>query len=443
MFGSWVLDVGIGLIVVFILFATICSSVREGIEACMKTRASFLERGIRELLNDKKGTGLNRLLYEHPLVFSLFSGDYHPTSQGPAPSIFDRGRNLPSYIPSRSFALALFDLVARGPVRRDPEGSDTTLLMPASGTSATMAQAPQPLLAPPLTLEALRARTGELGSEPLTRVMLAAIDTAGGDLELFLKNIEEWFDRTMERVSGWYRRKTNLIVFLIALLLAGAFNIDSFAIANHLYRNQADRDTIVKQAEAMLDKQAAEITRQSDASASQQAQSTPKPAAKAAPEASGAVASPPDARTNDAKSPPLLFNDSLSLPIGWTTSDHYGSWRIWTLMFAGWLVTAIAATLGAPFWFDVLGKIMIVRSTFKRYDTSSEKQLQEGSPFPPGPGAVVAPQKVRLAAPQGQRERRGAGQLPFDAAGKVDGGGASSPSDVEDNDLPAAQGRVK
>lgn len=440
MFGSWVLDVGIGLIVVFILFATICSSVREGIEACMKTRASFLERGIRELLNDKKGTGLNRLLYEHPLIFSLFSGDYQTTSQRQAPSIFDRGRNLPSYIPSRSFALALFDLVARGPVRRDPESSGTTLLMPASGT---LAQAPQSLLAPPLTLEALRARIGELGSEPLSRVMLAAIDTAGGDLEVFLKNIEEWFDRTMERVSGWYRRKTNLIVFLIALVLAGAFNIDSFAIANHLYRNQADRDTIVKQAEAMLNKRAAEISRQSGALASQQAQSTPKPAAKAAPEASGAVASQPDARTNDANSPPLLFNDSLSLPIGWTTLDHYASWRVVPLMLAGWLVTAIAATLGAPFWFDVLGKIMIVRSTFKRYDTSSEKQLQEGSPFPRGPGAVVAPRKVPLAAPQGPRERRGAGQLPFDAAGKVDGGGASSPSDVEDNDLPAAQGRMK
>jgi hypothetical protein len=60
MFGSWVLDVAIGLVVVFILFATICATVREGLDAWFKTRAAFLERGIRELLNDREGQGLSK-----------------------------------------------------------------------------------------------------------------------------------------------------------------------------------------------------------------------------------------------------------------------------------------------------------------------------------------------------------------------------------------------
>src|SRR2546422_1769880 len=106
MFGSQVLEVAIGLVLLYLLLSLICSSIREGIEAWQKTRASDLERGIRELLQDRGGTGLAKSLYEHPLVYGLFKGEYNP-----AKSL----RNLPSYIPSKNFAVALMDIVARGP----------------------------------------------------------------------------------------------------------------------------------------------------------------------------------------------------------------------------------------------------------------------------------------------------------------------------------------
>ena len=115
MFGSAALEVLIGLIFIFILVSIICSAVREAMEAWLKTRAAYLEHAIRELLNYKDGTGLAKSLYEHPLVYSLFSGNYKPGKQEERPAILANGDNLPSYIPFRNFALALMDITARGP----------------------------------------------------------------------------------------------------------------------------------------------------------------------------------------------------------------------------------------------------------------------------------------------------------------------------------------
>ena len=63
MFGSGILEVAIGVIFVFLLVSIICSAIREGIEAWLKTRAAYLEHGIRELLHDLGGGGLAALLH--------------------------------------------------------------------------------------------------------------------------------------------------------------------------------------------------------------------------------------------------------------------------------------------------------------------------------------------------------------------------------------------
>jgi len=76
MFGSEMLEVAIGIIFVYLLISIICTAIREGIAAWLKTRAAFLEYGIRELLHDKKAEGIARSFYEHPFIYSLFSGEY-------------------------------------------------------------------------------------------------------------------------------------------------------------------------------------------------------------------------------------------------------------------------------------------------------------------------------------------------------------------------------
>src|SRR5437667_3214123 len=98
MFGLDMLDVAIGIAFVYLLVSLLCSAIVEGAEAVLKRRAKDLEMGIKELLRDPE---LVARLYNHPLLNGLFKGSYSPGM-----------RNLPSYIPSRSFALALMDLLA-------------------------------------------------------------------------------------------------------------------------------------------------------------------------------------------------------------------------------------------------------------------------------------------------------------------------------------------
>src|SRR5690606_15925599 len=102
MFGSAILEVAIGVTFVFILVSIICSAIREGIEAWMKTRAAFLEHGIRELLHDKKGSGLAEKFYNHPLIYSLFAQGYKPGHKSNSPNAWTSGAGLPSYIPAKN-----------------------------------------------------------------------------------------------------------------------------------------------------------------------------------------------------------------------------------------------------------------------------------------------------------------------------------------------------
>jgi hypothetical protein len=55
-FGLEVLDVAIGIALVYFLFSLVAASIVEAIESVIKSRAMFLERGVRELLDDRSGT---------------------------------------------------------------------------------------------------------------------------------------------------------------------------------------------------------------------------------------------------------------------------------------------------------------------------------------------------------------------------------------------------
>src|SRR5688500_7127451 len=121
MLGSTMLDVAIGIVFVFVLLSTVCAAIREGIEGKLKTRAAYLEQGIRELLHDLDGKGLAHSFFNHPLIFALYSGGYSGAAQDGKrrPKLLAQGGSLPSYIPARSFAIVLLDIAAKGPVTDD------------------------------------------------------------------------------------------------------------------------------------------------------------------------------------------------------------------------------------------------------------------------------------------------------------------------------------
>ena len=373
------LDLAIGMIVVFLLVSTLCSAVREAIEAVLKTRAAYLERAIREMLDDKDGDGLAKTLFEHPLLSGLFLGDYKPKEEKKVAWVLANGRGLPSYIPASTFAKALLDIAARG---------------------AAIGKAANQLNGGPITIESLRARLLN-PQTPISararRVLLHALDTARGDLDQAKKNLEDWFNDSMDRVSGWYKRSTQWIVFVIAVVVTLMGNIDSIAIAKHFYRDDAARQAAVISAESIVK---------------------------------------PGKAPNKEEARQIL--KQLELPIGWTkpTLPQGAEWYNRVL---GWLLTAFAATLGAPFWFDVLNKVMVIRSTVKPREKSPD-EASEDRQAPPAP-VVNASAPAASAAPSPAVANAAAAAAA--AQDELDCCGVPQTESTDDAQLPQASGGVE
>ena len=331
MFGSQVLEVAIGLVLMYLLLSLICSSIREGIEAIWKSRAGDLQRGIGELLQDRKGDGLAKALYEHPLVYGLFKGEYTPGKTG----------KLPSYIPSRNFAVALLDIVARGPSTPPGAAAGAPAGAPAAAAIASTA----------LTVDSLRAAVATLPNAHVQRALLTAIDTAHGDLERAQANVAAWFDSSMDRVSGWYKRRTQAIIFGVGLALTVVVNADSLTVVESLVQDDAIRKAVIAEA--------------------------------------GAIPRDKPPTSADAKNRYEELK-GLGFPVGWKLAADCGLKCIATTVkdqapahIPGWLITAFAISLGAPFWFDLLKKFMEVRSTFKPKEKTSEGDAPDRPVLPP------------------------------------------------------------
>lgn len=397
MFGSAILEVAIGMIFVYLLVSVICSTIREVIEGWLKTRAAYLEYGIRELLHDRNAEGIVRSLYNHPLIFGLFTDEYQPSSSSKRPGILSRGHNLPSYIPAKNFALALMDMAARGPdtdvVTSDPRG-------------------------PILSLESVRLNVANLKNQALQRVLLSAIDAAQGDINQAQANIESWYNSGMDRVSGWYRRSTQWIIFAIGVLTAVGMNINTVTIADYLIRDETARAAIVARVEKV-------------------------------------ETIPGSSSTNYSAANQEL--ESLNLPLGWSegwgapkrgrATSEVGRWNNWMAPILGWLLTALAATMGAPFWFDMLNKVTVIRSTVKPHEKSGEEAsedrqikkeiVMEGKTAGLAQPSLAAPVSAPLRPPPPSIP-----PTPRDAESGLDGCELPITSDTPDEALPPAQGGV-
>jgi hypothetical protein len=337
MFGLDMLDVAIGIAFVYLLISLLCSAIVEGAEAVLKRRSSDLERGIGELLHDPS---LLSRLYNHPLINGLFKGTYKPGM-----------RNLPSYIPSRSFSLAIMDL----------------LISPDASRHQGVAGAAGPRTGAVSTTALVDGMTDDPLADQARHAVLTLVNAAAGDAQKARENIEFWFDTAMDRVSGGYKRRAQRALFIIGLLVAIGMNIDTVRILRELMTNKSKREAVVAIASSYAAKQ-------------------------------------PPADVNDQFNATTKELESLGLPLGWPSCRKCDQRKMkivdvcwqdcWMrnvhsaggLTIFGWLLTAFAVCLGGPFWFDLLNKFIVVRSTVK----PREKSGTEGSKEPQAPAPPAA-----------------------------------------------------
>ena len=68
--------------------------------------------------------------------------------------------------------------------------------------------------------------------------MLALYRTTSGEAKAFQHAAEQWFDDSMERVSGWYRCKVQLMLFVIATIVVVLLNADTLTTGRVLWRDE-------------------------------------------------------------------------------------------------------------------------------------------------------------------------------------------------------------
>ena len=497
MFNSTILDVAVGMIFVYLLLSLMCSAANEIIELMLKKRAIDLERGIRELLapGSKSGTpDIVQKLYDHSLVNNLFGRTYGESRIDSRLRVVMRTQ-LPSYIPARSFALALMDLVGTTPApgstakgtpevttpvestAQPPSGASGATIAPAQiapsqvinlltgkgeeGTSSTSVPGtpappgtPASAAVPGSPLASLRKAVSDnqLLTDVSRRALITLLDASGNDVAKARENIENWYNASMDRVSSWYKRRAQVTILILGLFVAITVNVDTITVAKRLSIDKALRDSLVAASDAYAK---ANATASSAATPSHGTTATPpKPSASlaaspgaepasTAPNTSAADASPspsaaptvspsgsPSAVAANVSSAPTLpaacvedadsaeckrakdleeackdQEDSpkckyltnqqqlqaLGLPIGWDDkNDPKRNWTGWTWVgdrggwwdqlrwhWLGWFLTALAISLGAPFWFDILNKFIVIRSAVKPHEKSPEEESKD------------------------------------------------------------------
>ena len=319
--GVPALDVAIGLAFLFFLLSTAASAVNEGIASILGWRAKTLEDAIRNVLDDpevKRGwkewfgrvdkTGLKEpsaVASEHDgvrvppdLTSALFDHwRIQALVRNPRSSL--RRRRRPSYLPPRAFSLAVAETLAEGAPDR-PEGA--SLWQQADEEILERAQ------------EVLRS----LPRGQVRNVLQKAAANANGTLEGFRTQVETAFDEAMERASGWYKRKVQLVLVLIAAAAAIGLNVDSTRVGARLWNDDAVRAAVVAKANETEPQQAADA---------------------------------------------VSRVEQLHLPVGWgaenAPDDVAGALR----RIPGWLITIAALSLGAPFWFDLLSRLARLRGS--------------------------------------------------------------------------------
>lgn len=358
-----VLDVLVGLCFVFGLFSLLVSAATEVLMTLWAQRARTLVQAIRGLL---PGDDLMRMLVQHPLVQGLGAAEHDSTSRGWFSKIWQKlstvalsdGKraDFPSYLPSGVFADSLLHLLRSGGLRKGEVGRDDAMAV---------------------LIEDVQ--------QPELRTTLQALHDSALDSGIpFRLRLQQWFDDTMERASGWYKRLAHVVLFLVGFIMAIWLNVDALHIAGALSVNGDLRKTIA--------------TKAADFASTQIAKGASMAVAPSAPLPGGSPASAEDLNARlevqmQAYNTAVSNLDALGLPIRWGKNEKLYVMSNPVGAVFGWLLSALAAAMGANFWFSILGGLLKMRLAGSKPEPASSAPMVATSTalVPPAASFVVQP----------------------------------------------------
>jgi hypothetical protein len=307
------LDTAIGLVLTYVVLSLVCTVVNEYIATWLNLRAKTLASSLESLLDVPM---LKADFFNHGLIDGAKS-----TSGG----------GLGSYLPGRNFAMALFG--ALDPTKPIPGFAD------------------------------IKQAVGNLPDSNIRDALLAHLATAEGDVEQLRDSVAQWYDEAMDRLSGVYKRKLKVIAICVGLGVAVILNADTVAVTRALWTDDALRTQMADAANA--------LAKDPDFLAA---------VTKAKQEQAGGTAEVGGSAVVQAF---RGAQDQLRpLPLGWPYFLHPADGAAlgtldWFSKAVGLALTALALSLGAPFWFDLLAKFMNIRGAGPKPKPTAEIAASE------------------------------------------------------------------
>ncbi len=371
--SDW-LDIAIGVVFVWFLLALVVSAINEGLNRVFAIRAKHLWRSLEQMLDGNTPTssfwgGVLGGIWEVSRWRARPADPARATLDGPEAAmgtdttarIYATGaiqalesrpgpqqQTRIAHIPNGVFAEALIEMAMRTPV-------------PAVAGGETKAEELE---------RSISAYIDRLHPEnPFKRELGALYASADGDLDHFRSNVESWFDGQMARLSALYKKRIRVVLIPIGILVTLAtFAIgvrsDALALVSDLQHDRNLRSGLVDFAsQATSD----DLT----------ARGCPTEEERT----SLGVDQCQAAALAEHKSFDLMFSrPGIDQPAGdatvagrlgflVNTSHAYvvdtAHWRAWV----GLLITAVALSFGATFWYDILRRLVGLRGGAKPAST--------------------------------------------------------------------------
>jgi hypothetical protein len=345
MFNNVVLDVFIGLVFIFLLYSLLATIIQEMIARWLALRSRMLIKALRRMLEDDRDTlakpggftvPAEILLFFKRFLMPIRSNSFlakfygHPTIKYLGE---DKIFSKPSYLHAHNFSQTVIHLL-RGEEYDGRNLNESDLIF-----------------------KAIQDNPLDINKQTLRNLKHLFAD-ARQDTYLFKNKLEDWYEETMERASGWYKKQTQFILVIIGFFIAYCFNVDSIAISKILMKDKKAREQMVQLASSRQAQYAVIIDSMNKNKTAGDTTTSPS--------ANADTVAVSDQYLQDTYK--TLKDDATSAMNILGLNKSVSPYQKKELRFWGWLLTALAISLGAPFWFDLLNKFM---------------KLREGGPKPP------------------------------------------------------------
>jgi hypothetical protein len=303
----------IGICLIFASVSLLVSTVTEGLASWLKLRSATLLDGLKSMLNAQDSASSGWLRSWVPPI----RGTLAQPETAPAP------------LSGLALLHGLFDHAAINPLGPGNADPSAARVAPSYVDPSHFAAALIDVVCQNKARNSfadVSAAIDQISDPQIKGLLLGAVSRAGGELDKLHQEVAHWFDAAMDRVGGDYKRYVQFWSLLIGLIFAISFNLDAIAVVHALLTNPALAASI----------QVTDLSHLPDA---------------------------------------IQIKD-YGVPIGWTPAtaapwvDLLTAWNrvpsdLWSvaIQIVGWLIMAVAALFGAPFWFDTLQRFVQLRGT--------------------------------------------------------------------------------